>query len=111
MYGQAPPSLIRVKGRNTDTAGAVKSLVGSYGVGYKIWISKLTVSNTSATATQVQILSGATIIWTIPAPAGGGAVEVFPDPIDCAENQGLNFQTDNGVTTMTVSMAGYVGLA
>lgn len=110
-YGTAPPSLIRVKGRNTDTAGASKLLISGYGPGYKIWVSKITVSNTSATATQVQLLSGSTVIWTSPAPATGGAVEMFPDPIDCAENQSLNFQADNGVTTITVSAAGYIGLA
>lgn len=108
-YGQAPPSVQRLKGRNTSTNTATKELFPAPGPGFKNWVSKITVSNSDTlNGTQVQIKSGSTIIWTTPVPTGkGGAIEVFPDPIDCADNEALNFSCDESVTTVTVSAAGY----
>lgn len=113
MYGQAPPAIARFKGRATATTTASTPLAPAPGVGFKLWISGITVCNSNLTAgTIVQIKSGTTIIWSIPAPgAVGGAILTFPDPIDCAENQALNFTTDDAVTTVTVSVAGYVSVA
>jgi hypothetical protein len=108
-YGQAPPAVQRLKGRNTSTDTNNKELFPASGAGHKNWISKITVSNSNvANGTQVQIKSGTTIIWTIPVPTGkGGALEVFPDPIDCNEGEALNFSCDDAVATVTVSAAGY----
>jgi hypothetical protein len=73
-----------------------------------LWISKLTISNSNASSnTRVHLKSGSTIIWTTPAPAAGGAIEPFNDPIDCNDNEALYFAAADSVTTITVSVAGY----
>lgn len=107
-YASPPQGLKRVRGRNTATDTSSKELVGAPGSGLRNVISKITVSNSSSTDTEVHILSGSTIIWTIPAPNKSGALETFPDPIECEENEALNFQAASGVTTITVSAAGVI---
>lgn len=113
MYGQSPPAVGRFKGRNTAAAStADKILAVAPGAGFRLWVSKITVSNSDASqTTQIQIKTGSTTIWTIPAPAAGGALEIFPDPIDCNENEALNFSCDDSTTTITVSVAGYKAIA
>lgn len=107
-YSQ-PPLVQRFKGRASVTSTADTSLVAAPGHREKLWISAITVCNSHATSgTIVHIKSGTTIIWSIPAPPNnGGAVLAFPDPIDCAEAEALNFATADAVTTVTVSVSGY----
>lgn len=108
-YGGAPPGVQRTKGRATATDTSLTPLIAAPGTGFKNWISGVTVCNSHATSgTIVQLKSAATTIWSIPAPPGkGGAILTFPDPIDCGENEALNFSCDDAVSTITVSVAGY----
>lgn len=107
-YNQPPP-VQRFKGRNTATTTADTLLKAAPGHREKLWISSITVCNSHATSgTIVHVKSGTTIIWSIPAPpANGGAIQAFPDPIDCAVAEDLNFACADAVTTITVSVAGY----
>ena len=109
MYGEPPG--YRVKGRVSTTDASNHELLPACGKGFKNWISQITVSNSSNTATEVHIKSGTTIIYTIPAPATGGAILSFPDPIDSDEDTAINIAAASGVTTITVSAAGHKGRA
>ena len=96
MYGSGPAgSTNRIKGVASTTDTTSTALVAAPGSGYKLWVSKITICNSHATSrANVSLLSGTTVIWTTPAPPIGGALEVFPDPIDCNENEALNFKSD-----------------
>ena len=109
-YGPFPPPIARQKGRATSTDAVNHELLAAPGAGKKLWISKMTISNSSLLDTEVHLKSNNTIIWTTPAPRGGGALEVFLDPIDAAENEALNFAAASGVTTITVSISGFLAV-
>ena len=106
-YGERAHGYKRVRGRQIATAStAVIQLIATPGNPQRLVISKITVSNVSDTDSEVHILSGTEIIWTIPAPRHGGACEVYPDPLECNPDEALNFQCADSVTKMTVSAAG-----
>lgn len=116
-YGQAPPSVERIKGRASATDTANHELVQTPGPGFKLWVSCIVVNNSSGTqGTGVRLKSGTTTIWgPIPAPSAGasnvgGAIVPLPDPIDCNENEALNFSCDDNAN-VSVSVAGYKAVA
>lgn len=117
-YGKKGNGFQFSKGRNTSTGTGdtlLKAAPGALGSGIKLWISSVTISNSSGLDTEVHLKSGANIIWTFPAPSGdgatvgrvGGVTHHFPDPIDCEVGDALNFASTTGVSTITVSFAGF----
>lgn len=107
-YASPPQGITRVRGRNTAADTNATLLIAAPGSGLRLVISKITISNPASTDSEANILSGSTVIWTIPAPKAGGALEVFPDPIELGVNEGLYFQATVAVTTMKVSAAGVI---
>lgn len=81
-----------------------------------LYISKISISNTNASATpEVHLKTGpngaSTIFWTHSAPYGGGNESVWPHPIKCNGNEALQFAVSSSTSTITVSVSGYIGLA
>ena len=108
-----PGRLNRIRGRAQATNTADYELLAAPGDGFRNWISSIVVYNSSASnGTSVELKSGSTVIWTMPAPPGnGGSIIALPDPIGCNPNEALNFATDDSVATITVSVAGFTAQA
>lgn len=104
----ALPELL-VDGTASATNTSDTAVIAAQGSGVRIYVTTITVSNSSATATEVVIKSGSTARMTIPAPATGGAVITLPSPLRLGDNEALNFASAASVTTMKVSAAGYKG--
>ena len=102
---------VLLSGRNSATGTSDTEVIAAQGAGVRIYVTKLVISNSSSTDTEVDIKSGSTIRMTVPAPNKGGAVLDLGDtPLKLAVNEALNFASVAGVTTMKVSAVGYKGV-
>lgn len=98
-----------IKGRATSTDTNSHSVISAPGSGFRVWVNVVTVSNSSTTDTVVQLKSGSTTIWSIPAPQKGGATLLFDDtPITGADNEAINITADDAATTITVCVSGFI---
>ena len=100
----------------TQTAFATASASGGMAApaaGTSIFVTDVTVCNSSATNTEVGIYAGAAgaLLWKFPAPADGGATHHFASPIKVGDNVALAYKVDDAVTTMTISASGFVSKA
>lgn len=101
---------VLLDGRGVATDTSDTTLIAAQGTGVRIYVSKIIVSNSSASNTEVDIKDGSTVKLTIPAPANGGAVLDLADtPLKLSANTSLNFAALSGVTSMKVSVLGYKG--
>jgi hypothetical protein len=67
-------------------------LAAAAGAGLRRYITGLQVSNNSATATEIVLKDGATVIWRGHLAGNAGAVNFqFPNPLRTAANAALNF--------------------
>ena len=92
----------------TDTTST--ELEAAPGAGKKIMITSLCVHNMHASvATEIQILSGSTKIYTVPGGAGGGGgAFTFPIELECAANEALNIKPETTGASVRGSFVGYV---
>jgi hypothetical protein len=83
-------------------------VVAAGGVGIRRYISAISVSNMHATvATRVDILDGATVVWTGPAAANGGGYTItFPQQIRCSANTAINAQCGTTGAAVRVAISG-----
>ena len=102
----------QVQDRATNTDGAATAFTGGLaapGAGIRLWVTKITVSNSSATNITVDIRDGVAgaVLWTIPCPANGGAIEVFDPPLKFTANTAVAYDGSAAVTTLSVSAIGF----
>lgn len=94
-------------GAKTDTTPVVKAAAGA---GIRNYVTDLTVSNTSATATLVSLLDGAAVIWQGVVPATGSIIVNFATPLRGSANTAMNAQAAVAATTIYLSFGGYTGV-
>lgn len=96
-----PWSYVAAAGGITNTSDV--TLVAAAGAGKSNYITSIQLHNKSATATEVEVKSGATVLWRGYAPASGvGPVTVsFGTPLASAANTAL---TAACVTTATATL-------
>lgn len=98
-----------IDGTNTATASTTdKELYTNPGGAKHIYVTDIIISNSSATATEVEIKSGTTARLTYPAPADSGAIHTLKSPLRIAANTALNFASLDSVSSVKVSFLGYV---
>lgn len=102
-----PENFLNGSGNATGTADT--AVIAAQGAGVKIYVTSVTVANTSATNTYVNLKDGATTKLVVSAPANGGATWSFPVPLVISANTAFNFASGASVTTMYVSALGYKG--
>lgn len=96
-----------VKGVASNTDGTATQVLAAAGAGIKLYLKKATFANTSAATVTVDIVSGSTVIWTVPVPPGG-CVENFDAPLPPnAANEALKFDPSAATTTITCSMLAF----
>lgn len=96
-----------VKGVASNTDGTATQVIAAAGSGIKLYLKKATFANTSSSTITVDIVSGSTVIWTVPVPPGG-CVENFVDPLPPnAANEALKFDPSAATSTITCSMLAF----
>lgn len=91
----------------TDTTET--TVIAAQGTNTFLYITSITVANSSATNTTCAIKDGSSTVWVLPALARDGHSITFPVPLRLSANTALKFAAEGSVTTMYVSAAGYVG--
>lgn len=110
-YGAPPPYPSgAATGFASSTTTADTELLRAPGKGLAYQITMVVIDNAHATTkTSVTLKSGSTAkTGAIPAPAAGGAVLRFDPPLPFGDNEAVNFAALAGVTTITVTVHGYV---
>jgi hypothetical protein len=101
-----------VQERTTNTDGASTAFTGGLaapGAGIRLWITKVTIANSSASFCTVDLRDGAagSVLWTLPVPATGGVVERFDPPLKLTANTALAFDASAATTTLSISANGF----
>jgi hypothetical protein len=102
--------LLRESVTNTNgSSTAFTAGLGAPGSGIRIYLTKCTLANSSATFITVDLRDGVSgsVLWTIPVPATSGAVENFVTPIPLTANTALAFDASAATTTLTISCTGF----
>lgn len=89
------------------TSTAVKAAVASY----RIYVSAISCSNTSAVSSRLDLLDGATVIWTghLPTAANGGQLlQSFNVPLRGTVNTALNVQLATTSTATRCAVNGFI---
>ncbi len=98
--------------RVADTAGTSAAFTnhGAGGAGVRNYVSTIAVFNSSATDAFVDLRDGAAgaILFTVPAPKGGGSIITFPVPLrQPTANTALAYDVSAAITTMYISIVGF----
>jgi len=84
------------------------ALAAAAGAGLRRFITSMTLSNNSATATEVVLKDGATIIWRGHLPANAPNVNVnFQNPLKTSANAALNFACITTAAAVYVNAQGF----
>ena len=104
--------LVQERTTNTDGAAtAFASGLGSPGASVRLYITSCTLANSSASFVTVDLRNGSAgaVLWTIPVPATGGAVENFGGtPLKVTDTAtALAFDASAATSTLTISCKGF----
>jgi hypothetical protein len=98
--------------RDTNTDGASTAFdsgLAAPGASIRIYLTSCTLSNSSASFITVDIRDGAagSVLYTIPVPATGGAVQTWPAPLKFTANTAVAYDASGATTTLTISCSGF----
>jgi hypothetical protein len=101
-----------VQERTTNTDGAATAFASGLaapGSGVRLWITSVTIANSSATFCTVDLRDGAAgaVLWTVPVPATGGATLRFDPPLKLTANTALAFDASAAISTLSISANGF----
>jgi hypothetical protein len=101
-----------VSERTTNTDGASTAFasgLGAPGANVYLRITSVTICNSSASFCTVDLRDGSagSVLWTIPVPATGGAIQNFDPPLKLSANTALAFDASAATTTLTISANGF----
>ncbi len=110
--GVVPSGALRERVTNTDGASTASSVFGAT-ASQRNCITTISVHNSSATNGFVDLRdgTGGTVLFTIPLPAGGGAVVNLPVPLTTSANTALAFDVSAALSTVYLSFVGYKSAA
>ena len=98
--------------RVADTAGTSTAFsnFAAGGSGVHNYVTLVAIYNAHATTGgYVDFRDGTagSVIWTFPAPAGGGCIVPFPVPLKGADNTALAYDVSAAITTVYISVIGF----
>lgn len=101
-----------VSERATNTDGASTAFVSGLaapGAGVRLYITSVTICNSSASFCTVDLRDGSagSVLWTFPVPATGGVTHTFNPPLKLTANTALAYDASAATTTLTVSALGF----
>jgi hypothetical protein len=106
------PSVNHVQGINATaiTGTGDTPIITAGAAGVRNYITSATFVNTSATATEIQIKDGTTIIWRGWLPANGGLTVTFPTPLRSTAATAINVACVTTATNTFATLTGYRAL-
>lgn len=96
-----------ISGNASNTDGTSTACIAAAGAGVKVYVTDITLTNSSATNVVVEIKEGTTTKWTFPVPANGGVTHSFRSPLAGTANTAWNFDGSAAATTLYCSMSGF----
>lgn len=96
-----------VSGNASNTDGTSTQCIAAGAAGIKHYITRVTITNTSASNIYVEIKDGATAKHTVPVPANAGATIGFDPPLPGSAATAWNFDPSSAATTIYCSMVGF----
>lgn len=102
--------VVQERATNTDGAStAFSSGLAAPGSGVRLWITGVTISNSSSSFCTVDLRDGSagSVLWTFPVPATGGVTHKFDPPLKLTANTALAFDASAATTTLTISANGF----
>jgi hypothetical protein len=99
----------QVSGVASTSGTGDTSVIAAQGVGVRLYVTSISIANSSANNPVVEIKSGTTVIWRTIAPASGGSNIIFDPPLRLAANEALNMASLTGSSTVYFSANGYRG--
>ena len=102
--------VVQERATNTDGAStAFASGLAAPGAGVRLWITGVTLSNSSSSFITVDLRDGAagSVLWTFPVPATGGVTHTFNPPLRLTANTALAYDASAATTTLTISANGF----
>lgn len=97
-----------VNGNASSTDGSsVQVIAASTVTGTKIYLTDVTLTNNTTVNTYVELKTGATVKWTFPFPANGGATHRFATPLAGDSTTAWNFDPGTTIVDARCSMSGY----
>lgn len=96
-----------VKGGGSQTGTSDQSIMAAGGAGVYNYLQWVTVYNSSATNTYVNVKDGSTVIAVLPLPAYGGCMFMPPRAIRGTANTAFNLACGGSVTTAYLYGGGY----
>lgn len=100
---------LQVSGVASATGTGDTSVIAAQGAGVRIYVTEVCVANSSATDSVVEVKDGTTVVWRLPCPQKGGAVQKFDPPLRLTANTALNMAALTGGTTIYFNANGYKG--
>lgn len=98
-----------VNGVASITDGSSTSVIAAQGAGVKVYLTSVTISNSSATDVTVDLRDGTagTVKWTFPVPQAGGVTHTFNPPLPFSANTIIAADPSASASTVTVSLNGF----
>lgn len=100
---------LTVSGVASTTATTDTSVIAAQGASVRIYVTSISVANSSAVDCIIEIKDATTVIWRTAAPQKGGSNIVFDPPLRLTANQALNMASLSAATTVYFSANGYKG--
>lgn len=91
------------------TDGSSTSVLAAQGAGIKVYLTEVTIANSSASNLTVDLRDGTAgaVKWTFPVPANGGVVKTFATPLPFSANTAIAADPSAAASTITVSVLGF----
>lgn len=98
-----------VNGVASITDGSSTSVIAAQGAGVKVYLTSVTISNSSTTDVTVDLRDGTagTVKWTFPVPQTGGVTHTFNPPLPFSANTIIAADPSASASTVTVSLNGF----
>jgi hypothetical protein len=102
-----------VSERVSNTNGTSTDMTGAFAAGganIHAYITSVTIHNAHASTNgYVDLRNGAAggIVWTLPAPAGGGTTHNFNPPLKFSANTAVAYDVSAAITTVYISVNGF----
>lgn len=97
-----------IDGTASATGTGDTSVIAAQAAGVRTYVTSVIISNSSATDTEVVLKDGTTARATYPAPNKSGAVHTLPTPLRGTAATAWQFASLAAVTTMKVTLVGYI---
>ena len=98
-----------VSGQAAITDGSSTSVIAAQGAGIRMYVTDVTIANSSATFVTVDLRDGTagSVKWTFPVPATGGVTYRFKRPLIFTANTAIAADPSAAASTVTVSISGF----